>query len=459
MGVLLSIFYFVIVIGILVSIHEFGHFIAARISGMRVDIYSIGMGYRLFGWNKKTGFTFGALPEDYVENGFCDYRLCAFPIGGYCKIAGLVDESMDTDFAKTSPQPWEFRSKNAFLKAFTICAGVLMNFILAILIFAWIAFSQGAYYNPTTEVGYVGDGTVAKKIGFMKGDKILAINDFRTATWEEMIERLAIRDLGSSRKILIQRNGEKMVLKADGNLLVKAVNGTLPMGLSPKNTFILFNDVETIKPAGKAGLKGGDTVVAINGETVGNVSRFKQMIKANKSKAVALTYKRGGDTIIVNVTPDAEGLIGVSISEGFYGARVHKTYGIGESFAIGWDECCQTIKMFFGAFDQIFKGNMSVRQSLGGPIMIAQSAAQQANLGLINFLHFVALLSVSLAIINILPIPALDGGQLILIIYEAIIRREVSLKAKMVIQQIGIYFILGLTVLVFYNDIARILGF
>lgn len=458
MGFLSSVFYFIIVIGILVSIHEFGHFLAARISGMRVDTYAIGMGYRLFGYNKRTGFTFGPLPKDYVENGFCDYRLCAFPIGGYCKIAGMIDESMDTNFTKTEPQPWEFRSKNAFLKSFTICAGVMMNFLLAIAIFAGIALSEGAFLNPTTEVGYVAHGTVAERIGFLKGDRIIAINNHKTSTWEEMIELLALRDMGSSREIIVKRNGENKKLYANGDLLVKAITGTVPMGLSPKNAFILLNDVETIKPAGRAGLRGGDTVIAVNGETVSSVRRFQQLIKENKSKVVNFAFKRGSGIDSVQVTPDGEGLIGVAISEGFYGSKVHKTYSVLEAVGIGWDETCQMVKMFFSTFAQIFKGNMSVRQSLGGPIMIAQSASQRANMGLVSFLHFVAMLSVSLAIINILPIPALDGGQLVLIIVEAIIRREVPLKAKMVIQQVGIYFIIGLTILVFYNDIARILG-
>ncbi len=130
-----SVLYFVIVIAILVIFHEFGHFLAARLSKIRVDIFSIGMGPRLFGFNKVLGFTFGSLPKNFDLNGFCDYRVCLFPIGGYVKIAGMIDESMDKSFVNSPPQDYEFRSKGTLTKLFVISAGVLMNVLLAILIF------------------------------------------------------------------------------------------------------------------------------------------------------------------------------------------------------------------------------------------------------------------------------------------------------------------------------------
>jgi Predicted membrane-associated Zn-dependent proteases 1 len=143
MEILNNLFYFIIVIGVLVIFHEFGHFIASRLSGIRVDVFSIGMGPRLFGYNKVNGFTFGKLPEKFELNGFCDYRVCLFPIGGYVKIAGMIDESLDKSFLETPPQEYEFRSKGTLTKLFVISAGVIMNFILAVLLFSIISYSEG----------------------------------------------------------------------------------------------------------------------------------------------------------------------------------------------------------------------------------------------------------------------------------------------------------------------------
>lgn len=460
MEFLSSLFYFIIVIGLLVFIHEFGHFLAARISKMRVDIFAIGMGYRLCGWNTKTGFTFGPLPKDYVEDGRCDYRLCAFPIGGYCKIAGMIDESMDTDFVQSEPQPWEFRSKNAFLKGFTISAGVIMNTLLAIVVFAVIGFTQGASFNGTTTLGYVAEKSVAEKIGLIAGDKILAVDGHRVSTWEEMLEKLAVDNFGKSKTLVVKRtSGEKLHIKASGKLLLKALTGEKPLGITPNNSFVMLAGVETLKPAGKAGLLENDTIVSVNGTPIRSVAQFQSVIKSHKEKAIVIDYKRSSALKSASVTPDGTGLIGVAISEGFSGKAIHRSYGIGESITIGVNECVSSVKMFFNTFSQIFAGNMSVKQSLGGPILIAKSAAQRADMGFLSFMHFVGMLSISLAIVNILPIPALDGGHLLFIIIEAIIRREVPVKFKMVVQQAGIFFVMALMVLMFYNDIARIFGF
>jgi regulator of sigma E protease len=458
MGFIMTVFYFVVVVGVLVFIHEFGHFIAARISGMRVDVFAIGMGFRLFGWNKKTGFTWGALPTDFDGEGNTDYRLSAFPIGGYVKIAGMIDESMDDNFTQSEPQPWEFRSKNAFLKAFTISAGVIMNALLAIGIFSYLIFSKGEFQNPTTSVGFVKNASLAEKIGFKINDKITSINDARVNTWQELQQNLAIRDMGGAKKIELQRDGRKIVLFADGEQIMRTLSEQKPLGLAPNNSYVYLTGVETVKAAGKAGLRENDTIISANNEPVRASAQFVSIIKASKEKPMTIQYKRGNDTVNVSLTPDGQGIIGVGINENFYGPILHKTYGLGESISMGYQEAVSSIDVFFATFTQIFKGNISAKQSLGGPILIAKSASQQAEMGFANFMHFVALLSITLAIVNILPVPALDGGHLIFIIIEAIIRREVPLKFKMAVQQAGLLLIVLLMVFMFYNDITRVLG-
>ncbi|MCX8055948.1 MAG: site-2 protease family protein, partial [Ignavibacteria bacterium] len=188
-----------IVIGILVLIHELGHFLAAKLTGMRAEVFSIGMGWRLLGYNKVTGFTFGKLPEDIDLQGNTDYRIAAFPIGGYVKISGMVDESMDTDFMSKPPENYEFRAKNPFQKAFVLSAGVLFNVILAISIFAGIIFFKGEQTLDTTTVGYVKKESVGDFLGLEQSDKILSINSVPVNNWNDVIKILTTEKFGKNR--------------------------------------------------------------------------------------------------------------------------------------------------------------------------------------------------------------------------------------------------------------------
>jgi len=177
MEIVNTIFYFLIVIGILVFIHEFGHFIAARSCGMRAEIFAFGMGFRLFGYNKINGFTFGKLDETLDLGDHTDYRVCAFPIGGFVKVSGMIDESMDKEFIKSEPKPWEYRSKPVWKRIIVITAGVLMNIFLAFLIFYYINFVKGKSLIDTTTIGYVQKNSISQETGLKAGDKILSINN------------------------------------------------------------------------------------------------------------------------------------------------------------------------------------------------------------------------------------------------------------------------------------------
>jgi len=210
MEFLTTLFYFIVTIFVLVSVHEFGHFIAARLFGMWVPVYSIGMGRRLFGWNKINGFTFNNLPED-IENKLganTDYRLSLLPIGGYAKIAGMIDETQ-TEELKGSPQPWEFRSKSWWKKSIVICAGVILNFLLAGAIFIGIKYSQGKEIIETTKIGYVRQASLSAKLGVQAGDKIVAINNHPVNDWGALRQEVYFENIGSDFKMLVDRDGEK----------------------------------------------------------------------------------------------------------------------------------------------------------------------------------------------------------------------------------------------------------
>ena len=172
-----SIFYFLIVIGVLVFIHEFGHFIAARLTGMRAEVFALGIGYRLFGYNKINGFTFGKLSDEVELGDNTDYRICAFPIGGYVKVAGMIDESMDKEFLSKEPMPYEYRAKPVWKRMIVITAGVIMNFLLAFLIFYFLTLIKGKTVTDTTKIGYIAQVSPARNSELRAGDKIISINN------------------------------------------------------------------------------------------------------------------------------------------------------------------------------------------------------------------------------------------------------------------------------------------
>jgi regulator of sigma E protease len=452
-----SLLYFIIVIGVLVLIHEFGHFIAAKMSGMRVDIFSIGMGPRLLGWNKQTGFKFGSLPNEWTSEGYTDYRLSLLPLGGYVKIAGMVDESFDTDYAGQIPQPWEFRSKNTIQKFFTLSAGVIMNALLAVFLFSVIFGVEGASIYPSTTIGYIQKSSLAEKSGLVAGDKIVSINNTPVNNWNDVIEKLTLSDFGSNKNLVVNHQGETKYITIPGDQVVKAIANEKFLGLYSENSRVYILDAETLRPAGKLGLKSGDTVLAVNNEPITSTAQLIDMMKANTQNSVFFQWKHQSQILADSVKPDKDGTIGIAITDIYIGPIIHKTYGMMESTELGIKETITSVKLFIGSLVQIFEGNISVKQSLGGPIMIAKKASQTAGMGIISFLHFMGLLSITLAVINILPFPALDGGHLVFVVIEGIIRREISVKVKLAFQKVGFVVLMALMAFVVYNDIIRLL--
>lgn len=455
MEFLSNIFYFILVLGILVLVHEFGHFIAARLVGMRAEVFSIGMGPRLFGYHKRLGFTFGSMPKDFEYDEHTEYRVSILPIGGYVKISGMIDESMDKDFINKEPQPWEFRSKKSWQKFIVLVAGVVMNFVLAVIIFGGIAFFQGQTLLKTTTIGAVSQGSLAEEIGFLPDDRIVKINYEEIGSWNEAIEYLTFKQMGKVKAIQVMRNNELVTLNGDGKKIIRAIADKKLLGLEPYGIRVVLQMVETLKPAGQAGLKKNDTIISVNETRIFGPAQFSSIIRENKQKEISIKYKRNNSIYTVSVIPNEDGKIGVILGGAVVGKTERITFNIFEATYIGFNESVNSIFLFFNSMGQIFNGNLSVKESVGGPIMIAQQASQQAELGITSFLNFIALLSVTLAIINILPLPALDGGHLVFIVIEAIMRREIKPKVKIAIQQSGIVLLLLLMAFVIYNDLTR----
>ena len=448
------IIFFALTIGILVFIHEFGHFAAAKLSGMRVDVFAIGFGRRLFGWNKKTGFTFGELEKDYDGEGDTDYRLSMLPLGGYVKIAGMVDESFDTKFANKEPQPYEFRSKPIWQKIFVITAGVFMNLMLA-----WIVFWGGNFFQEraiinTTTIGSVAFESAADSAGFETNDKILSVNDEAVKDWEDLVAKLFINSLGEDVNVVIERNGaEKTLLVARTNIPDYESQGDF---LLPEGTVTSIGEVLDDAPAMAAGLKAGDIFLKINHVPV--ISRFQvtKIIKSNPQTEIPITITRGIDTLTMAVTPGEDGMIGISITTQFEGDVKYTSYGFFESIYRGWVDIVRYTDLTFNMLGKVFTGKVEFGKAFGGPVKIAQYAAKTADIGISSFLYFLALLSLSLAIINIMPFPVLDGGHLLIIVIEGIAKREIPIKIKMAIQNTGLVILLLLMAFIIYNDILSL---
>ena len=256
------IIYFVITIAILVFIHEFGHFAAAKLCKMRADVFAIGFGKRLFGWNKINGFTFGDLPKDFDTEGNTDYRLCLIPLGGYVKIAGMVDESFDTEFANEEPKPYEFRAKPTYQKLFVITAGVMMNLTLTVAIFWGINFFQGKQVMDTTTIGEIASGGKAAMIGFETNDKILSINNEPVNNWDEVLNNIFVDDINENKIVTVERNNEQLSVTIPAEQ-IKSATEEIPF-LQPGDTKPVITDVMKNSPAEDAGVKQYDLFLSLN---------------------------------------------------------------------------------------------------------------------------------------------------------------------------------------------------
>ncbi|HTS00373.1 MAG TPA: RIP metalloprotease RseP [Bacteroidota bacterium] len=426
---------FAITLGVLVFVHEFGHFLAAKLCGMRVDRFSIGFPPRAFG--KKIGET--------------DYCVSWLPVGGYVKIAGMVDESMDVDFANRPPEPWEFRSRPIWQRMVVLSAGVLMNLLLALVIFWGVHYAAGRTLRETTDVGFVAAGSPAARAGFMAGDRILSVDHRGLSAWEPMLE--ALEEGEGNAAVAVRRDGRDTVLAVERQPFREA--GSAGPGLVPAGTEIAVGPPEPGKPAEQLGLRAQDVLVAINGTPIRDLQTVLQLVRQNAGKEITVEWRRGTESMHGTTVPTSDGHIGIPIGESYSGPRVHIAYTLLGALPAGARYMVFVTVSFADQMWQLVTGKVSFAQSVGGPIKIAQLASQSSDLGLLTYLSFMALLSINLAIINILPFPALDGGHLAFLVYEGITRREVPVNVKLGFQKAGIVVLLAFMAFVVVNDIIH----
>ncbi len=454
MDVLSTTFFFIVAIFILVTTHELGHFLTAKLFGMRVDKFYIGFDFfDLRIWKKKIGET--------------EYGLGLFPLGGYVKIAGMVDESLDTNFQATEPQPWEFRAKPVWQRLIVLAGGVGMNIILAATIFIGITLALGESRTTVKNPAFVEKGSIFESMGIKTGDQLQLANGKPLDSWEEALDP-ALFTAGSLKYTLL-RDGKSITVTAPSNIL-SSINEKKSLGMRPVVPPVI-DEVLSKMPASNAGMQSGALITAINGQAVTDWNEVVGIISTNAGKPIAITWlhlktapgtpqgkkisaeaiRAEGETFVTTVIPNQSGKIGISLKQTIDSER-RQLNGV-ESIVSGINQTWKMSAMTVQGFAKIFTGQEDFRKSVGGPIKIAKIASQSAEQGPVSFLYFLSMLSISLAIINILPVPALDGGQFVLNAIEGILRREIPFELKMRIQQIGMMLLLGLFAYILFNDI------
>lgn len=448
-----TLFYFVVTLGILVFVHELGHFLVAKLCGMRAEVFALGMGNRLFGYNKVNGFTFWKLDESVQLGNHTDYRVAAFPIGGYVKIAGMIDESFDTEFIGKSPDPWEFRAKAMWQRMLVISAGVLMNIVLAILIFWGINYTQGRSIRDTTEVGYVIEDSPAAKSGLQAGDEILSINGEHIGHWDLILNKVYIENGGEDLRFTVLRNGENVELFLPRASIPEPTD--VSFGIIPAKTEVVINTVEPGKPADNLGLKPNDVLLAMDGVPIMFNQKVIELVKASAGKPLKIEWKRGTELMSGTAVPTDDGRIGVALETRYNGPVTRLQYSLLEALPQGLKDIVSVTTLSVQQIWQMATGKIAFTKNIGGPIKIAQMATQTAERGIITYFGFVGLLSISLAILNILPFPALDGGHLLFLVYESVFRREIPVKIKLILQRAGVALLLVFMAFVLINDIIN----
>jgi len=427
---------FLLAISILVIVHEFGHYLASRLFGIRVEKFFLFFdagGFKLF--SKKIGDT--------------TYGIGWLPLGGYVKIAGMVDESMDKDFANSAPQDDEFRSKPAWQRLIVMLAGITMNVILGILIFTWHTFHYGEESLPVSDLnnGIIAH-SLAKEAGFKTGDVILKMNGEKLKKAGDIISPSLLLDDNVNYEI--QRDGKSQTVYLPKDFARKIID-------SPDSFLELRQkfSVETVDGfptdnAKKAGLMANDSIVAVNGVATPFFGDITRIFAQNKNKEVNITVKRTGTSspITLNGKIDNEGHFGFAAKFNF----ATETYGLGASFRIGANRAWHAVADNVKGLGRMISGALPAK-SLHSLIGIANAFPSTWNWS--GFWMLTGLLSMVLAFMNLLPIPALDGGHVIFLLVEMIRRKPVSIRVLEVSQIVGMSVLFLLMAFALYNDMSQ----
>lgn len=423
-------------LGVIVFVHEWGHFIVARLCGVRVLVFSLGYGNRIFGWKR----------------GDTDYRISVFPLGGYVRMAG------DNPVEQGTGSPDEFLSKPRWQRFLIIVAGPIMNFVLAIVL-TWGLYMVGvpipAYSHQPVQVAGVIPKSPAEKAGIKRGDRIVAIDGTKVPDWDAAFADPSIMP-GQILSVEVERDGRVVPLHVQ--VPQQPGDGFDVLGCPQQRV-----DVDSVAkglPAAKAGLKSGDEITSVNGEPVVNRDVAMAIIVQSGGKAVTLGVRRGEKNFTMSLNPvyvnpgDSGGtrwVIGANFEPG---ETVRESYSFLSAAGQAWEKNISISKEIIIVFGGLFSGRVSIKD-LAGPVGIVKVSVQAAKLGFAELVIFMAFLSVNLGILNMLPIPILDGGNVLMLAIEGSLRRDLSVAVKERFLTVGLVFLLAIIGFVTYFDVLR----
>jgi regulator of sigma E protease len=428
---LTTILAFLFVLGVLIFVHELGHFLAARRLGIRVITFSLGFGPKIL----------------KVQRGDTEYCVSIVPLGGYVKMAG---ENPDDP---RSGSREEFLSRTKWERFQVLIMGPVMNLLLAVIVMAFV-LAQGAeiqaFQDQPPIVGWVQPGSPAEKAGIMPGDRILAVGTDEVETWDDLRLHVQIRP-NRDVEVRLLRDGQTMTMTAHTGSLGRYEEGSL--GVLP-NVNPLIKAVNPGEAADKAGIKAGDVVLAVNGQRMVLKEILGDTIAKNVDKEIDLLVRRNGDERHIRVVPQkigGKGMIGVTLGDETKVFKPTPMEALKLSVVRNW----QSSGLIFRTLGGLFTGETSVRQ-LQGPVGIAQLSGEAARTDFLSVLSLMAVLSLNLGLINLMPVPVLDGGHITIMALEGIARRDFSMQVKEKMLLAGFVMLMMLMVTVIYNDLTRI---
>jgi regulator of sigma E protease len=444
MEIAIKLFQFILSISILVILHELGHFLPAKWFKTKVEKFYLFFDPWFSIAKKKIGET--------------EYGIGWLPFGGYVKIAGMVDESMDTEQLKQPAQPWEFRAKPAWQRLIIMLGGVTVNFFLAWLIYGCLSFFNGETTFDTTKVETPMHYTnVAKAMGFKDGDKILKV-DGKT---QNNLDKLSL-DILLSDQVTVLRDGKETTFNTNDDGKALAFKDENPKGFLTPRYAAVIDTIVNPKTA-EAGLKVGDQVISANGQKINYYDEFQTEVGKSAGKPIAIEVIRNGATQPLSIPVSKEGTIGIASYKQLkkYANTQHFTFG--QSIGRGFTRSIESLTYQVKQFKLIFNKKVQGYKKVGGPLAIIKNMPiDQAKDGSISinwtaFWSFTAMFSVWLAFLNLIPIPGLDGGHVIFTLYEMIVGKPVPQKVLENAQMVGVIFLLGLMLVIFGSDIFKAL--
>lgn len=425
-------------LSILIILHELGHFLAARAFGIRVEKFYLffdAWGVKLFKFNYKG----------------CEYGIGWLPLGGYVKIAGMIDESMDTEQLKQEPQPWEFRSKPAWQRLIVMLGGIIVNVIVGIVVFWMLAFSYGESDIDNTKLTYgVVPGIIGKEVGIQPGDKILMVNGKPAVGFNSDI--LSAEVMMGDAVLTIERQGDRQEIRMPSDILNKVADHKALEFVQPRRKMRQVGEIQKGSEAERMQFQVGDSILAVNGTPTVFFDQFSDEIKKNVHKPINVSVMRDGQELNLAGRVDSTATVGVSLMMEDLPITSH-SYGFVESLPIGTKRAFEVITVNIKGFGKIFKGDVRADKALSGPVGIAKMFGTEVNW--LKFWSLVGMLSMALAFMNLLPIPALDGGHVLFLLVEMIQGKPLSDNFLEKAQMVGFFILIALMLFTLGNDIIK----